>query len=76
MRSFPAKKAGASEGVAEACEGPEFELPLKGFAGTPEEIEQQWYDQVYKGRGDSILQLTWRAILMGSVLGGVSICDT
>ncbi len=49
----------------------EFELPLKGFTGTPEEIERQWYEQVYTGRGDSMLQLTWRAVLMGSVLGGV-----
>lgn len=26
---------------------------------------------LYKGRGDRMLQLSWRAILMGSVLGGV-----
>ena len=49
----------------------DFELPVKGFKGTPEEIERQWYEQVYKGRGDSMLQLTWRAVLMGSVLGGL-----
>jgi len=46
-------------------------LPVRGFQGTPEEIERQWYEQVYRGRGDRIPQLTWRAILMGSVLGGV-----
>ena len=46
-------------------------LPVEGFRGTPEEIERQWYEQVYRGRGDSMLQLTWRAVLMGSVLGGV-----
>ena len=46
-------------------------LPIAGFQGTPEEIERQWYEQVYRGRGDSMLQLTWRAVLMGSVLGGV-----
>jgi uncharacterized oligopeptide transporter (OPT) family protein len=50
---------------------PEFELPIEGFTGTPEEIERQWFEKVYKGRGDSMPQLTWRAILMGSVLGGV-----
>jgi OPT family oligopeptide transporter len=50
---------------------PEFELPVEGFTGTPEEIERQWFEKVYKGRGDSMPQLTWRAILMGSVLGGV-----
>jgi len=46
-------------------------LPIHGFQGTPDEIEHQWYEQVYRGRGDRMLQLTWRAVLMGSVLGGV-----
>jgi putative OPT family oligopeptide transporter len=49
----------------------EFELPVEGFTGTPEEIERQWFEKVYRGRGDSMRQLTWRAVLMGSVLGGV-----
>jgi len=49
----------------------EFKLPLKNFTGTPEEIERQWFEQVYRGRGDSMKQLTWRAVLMGSVLGAV-----
>ncbi|MGE0479757.1 MAG: OPT/YSL family transporter [Phycisphaerae bacterium] len=48
-----------------------YELPLEGFTGTPDEIERQWYERCYKGRGDSMLQLTWRAVLMGSVLGSV-----
>ena len=46
-------------------------LHIEGFQGTPEEIERQWFDQVYTGRGDSMLQLTWRAILMGGALGGI-----
>ena len=46
-------------------------LPVQGFKGTPEEIEHQWYDQVYRGRGDRMPQLTWRAVLMGSLLGAV-----
>src|SRR6184192_3225113 len=46
-------------------------LPVHGFRGTPEEIEHQWYEQVYRGRGDSMCQLTWRAVIMGSLLGGV-----
>ncbi len=46
-------------------------VPVHGFRGTPEEIERQWYEQVYRGRGDSMAQLTWRAVLMGSLLGGV-----
>lgn len=49
----------------------EYELPLAGFTGTPEEIERQWFEQVYRGRGDSMKQLTWRAVLMGSVLGAI-----
>jgi putative OPT family oligopeptide transporter len=46
-------------------------LPVAGFQGTPDEIERQWFEQVYTGRGDRMRQLTWRAVLMGIVLGGV-----
>ena len=46
-------------------------LPVAGFQGTPEEIERQWYEKVYRGRGDSMAQLTGRAVLIGSCLGGV-----
>src|SRR5580692_1875556 len=46
-------------------------LPVAGFRGTHDEIERQWYEEVYHGRGDSMAQLTWRAVLMGSCLGGV-----
>jgi putative OPT family oligopeptide transporter len=49
----------------------DFQLPITGFQGTPEEIERQWFEKVYKGRGDSMAQLTWRAVLMGSLLGAV-----
>ena len=49
----------------------DYELPLEGFKGTPDEIERQWYERCYRGRGDSMKQLTLRAVLMGSVLGGV-----
>ena len=48
-----------------------FELPLKGFKGTPDEIDRQWYEQVYKGRGDSMKQLTLRSVLMGGIIGMV-----
>ena len=44
---------------------------MRGFQGSAEEIERQWYEQVYRGRGDRLPQLTWRAVLMGSVLGGL-----
>ena len=46
-------------------------LPVQGFRGTPDEMERQWYEQVYRGRGDRMPQLTWRAVVMGAVLGGV-----
>ena len=49
----------------------DFELRVDGFQGSPEEVERQWYEQVYKGRGDSMAQLTIRAVVMGSLLGGV-----
>ena len=45
----------------------DWPLPVTGLEGTPEEIERQWYEQVYRGRGDSMAQFTWRAVLMGSV---------
>jgi uncharacterized oligopeptide transporter (OPT) family protein len=35
---------------------------------TPEELEREWYENVY--RGDDMPQLTWRAVIMGSFLGG------
>src|SRR5215813_10052039 len=46
-------------------------FPVHGYQGSPEEIERQWYEQVYRGRGDRLRQLTWRAVAMGSVLGAV-----
>ena len=46
------------------------ELPsVSSFQGTPEEIERQWFEQVYTGRGDQEKQLTVRAVLMGGILG-------
>src|SRR5579871_724965 len=46
-------------------------LRVEGFRGTAAQIERQWYEEVYRGRGDVMPQLTWRALLMGTVLGGV-----
>jgi len=46
-------------------------LPDKPKPQTPEEIEREWFENVYTGRGDSMVQLTLRAVLMGSVLGGI-----
>lgn len=47
----------------------DLELPIRGFTGTPEEIERQWFEKIYRGRGDSQKQLTLRAVFMGGVLG-------
>jgi uncharacterized oligopeptide transporter (OPT) family protein len=57
-----------SVGASDERDRPLF---VAGYKGTPQEIEQQWYEQVYRGRGDSMAQLTWRAVLIGSCLGGV-----
>src|SRR5215212_9564576 len=56
---------------AGATNKPERPLPIAGFKGTPDEIERQWYEGVYRGRGDSMAQLTLRAVLMGAGLGAV-----
>ena len=66
MKQAPTHSADPALPVA-----PEFVLPIHGFTGTPEEIERQWFEQVYRGRGDSMKQLTWRSLLMGSLLGGI-----
>jgi OPT oligopeptide transporter protein len=55
---------GATDKATSRCRSP-------ASKGTSEEIERQWYEQVYRGRGDSMAQLTWRAVLMGSCLGAV-----
>ena len=55
----------------EATDQRDGPLPVAGFKGTPEEIERQWYEQVFRGHGDSMAQLTWRAVLVGSCLGSV-----
>src|SRR5262245_8055160 len=67
----PERSAPAMDLFVEATDRRNRPLPLAGFKGTPEEIERQWYGQVYRGRGDSMAQLTWRAVLIGSCLGGV-----
>jgi hypothetical protein len=51
-----------------ATEDRDRPLPVGALNGTPEEIERQWYEQVYRGRGD---RMAWRAVLVGSCLGGV-----
>jgi OPT family oligopeptide transporter len=43
--------------------------PPEPLKQTPEELEREWFLNVYTGRGDSMVQLTWRAVIMGSFLG-------
>jgi len=61
----PASPAEPVEAVSDA----DLDLPIRGFKGTPEEIERQWFEKIYTGRGDRQKQLTLRAVLMGGVLG-------
>ena len=61
----PMRSPAAPEAVSDA----DLDLPIKGFKGTPEEIERQWFEKIYTGRGDRQKQLTLRAVLMGGVLG-------
>ncbi|MCM2277422.1 MAG: OPT/YSL family transporter [Oligoflexia bacterium] len=47
---------------------PKTQSPAQSPAQSPDEIEAHWYRTVYQG--DSMPQLTFRAVLMGSLLGG------
>jgi OPT family oligopeptide transporter len=71
MSQALAEHPAAPTDLSAAADGRDRPLPVAGFKGTAEEIERQWYEEVYRGRGDSMVQLTWRAVLMGSCLGGV-----
>jgi OPT family oligopeptide transporter len=45
----------------------EYELPVAGFSGTPEEKDCKWFEQCY--RGDRLPQFTLRAVVTGGFLG-------
>ncbi|MGD9642163.1 MAG: OPT family oligopeptide transporter [Elusimicrobiales bacterium] len=62
---LPREEALAEEEV-ELVEEPEQAPHIA--AGGPEDIELKWYKEVYQG--DSMKQLTLRAIIMGGFLGG------
>src|SRR5512136_2663294 len=59
----------APDGPMGAPSDADLDLPIQGFKGTPDEIERQWFEKIYTGRGDRQKQLTLRAVLMGGVLG-------
>src|SRR3954451_7594656 len=71
MSQTLAERSAPPTDLAATTDEQEQPLHVTAFKGTPEEIERQWYEQVYRGRGDSMAQLTWRAVLIGSCLGGV-----
>ncbi len=50
---------------------PDPERPGALRPRRPEEIEREWRETVYRGAGDTMPQLTPRAILMGAFLGGI-----
>src|SRR5262249_7158644 len=70
-QTLPGRSAPPMEVSAGAIDQQERPLHVTAFKGTHEEVERQWYEQVYRGHGDSMAQLTWRAVLIGSCLGGV-----
>lgn len=44
-------------------------IPVEPYKGSPEQIERQWFEQLYLKRGAHMRQLTWRAIITGTLLG-------
>ena len=63
------KKTAGPERRCKPRSDADLDLPIQGFKGTPDEIERQWFEKIYTGRGDRQKQLTLRAVLMGGVLG-------
>src|SRR5262245_13010935 len=70
-RDEPMSSADSRAGLSRETEDTLDAVPVDGFPWNPDEIERQWYEHVYRGRGDRMRQLTWRAVIMGSLLGGV-----
>ena len=52
------KPTGAADEPAEAASDADLDLAIQGLKGTPEEIERQWFEKIYTGRGDRQKQLT------------------
>ena len=70
-RAHPLLRHGTGEWRCNPCKPAHHAGAVDRVVEPAEAIERQWYEQVYRGRGDSMRQLTWRAVIMGSVLGGV-----
>ncbi len=46
-----------------------LDLATQELKGIPEDVDEQWFRQVYTGQGDTQPQLTLRAVLTGGILG-------
>jgi hypothetical protein len=66
----PKRNAMTPSNAPESVSAP-FQVRTHALEGTPENIEREWFETIYHGRGDTLAQLTWRAVMMGSVLGGI-----
>jgi len=62
---LPLEDMHGEDGV-EMIDEPKENPHVAGMA--PEDAELKWYKEVYQG--DSMKQLTWRAVIMGAFLGG------
>ncbi len=67
-QTSPGQAAPPIETPVGAGHGSDRPLPVAGVKGTPQEILRQWYEEVYRCRGDSMALLSWRAVLVGSCL--------
>ena len=48
-------------------------IPAAEVKQTPEQIEREWFENVYQG--DRMPQLTVRAVIMGMLLGAIMVCS-
>ena len=42
------KPAAAPEAPTQTISDADLDLPIQGFKGTPDEIERQWFEKIYK----------------------------
>lgn len=60
---MPLQKTNADKNLSDEAEDPSFRESM-----TPDEIDRHWYENVYQG--DNMPQLTFRAVIIGMLLGG------
>jgi putative OPT family oligopeptide transporter len=54
-----------------ATHTPDPSVPGGRRPRSADEIEREWFETVYRGAGDTLPQLTVRAVVMGALLGGL-----